>query len=83
MNLWLNASIGVSLALFPCAFMCFSASLERRLVGIQMTSLLLTIIFVTFALAFRALTLLDIAIALALVAYGGGLFYARSMEKHR
>jgi multisubunit Na+/H+ antiporter MnhF subunit len=82
MNLWLAASVGLSLALIPCAFMCFSASPERRLVGIQMTGLLLTILFVAITLAFGYLRFIDVAVALALCAYGGGLFYARSMEKH-
>ncbi len=82
MNLWLAASVSLSLALFPCVFMCFRSSPEHRLVGIQMTSLLLTILFVAITLACGYPLLLDVAIALALCAYAGGLFYARSMQRH-
>jgi len=82
MNLWLAASVGLSLALFPCAFICLSTSPERRLVGIQMTGLVLTILLVAITLACGYLPFLDAAGALALCAYGGGLFYARSMEKN-
>jgi len=82
MNLWLAASVSLSLALFPCVFMCFRKSPERRLVGIQMTSLLVTILLVAITLAYGYPLLLDAAIALALCAYAGGLLYARSMQRH-
>jgi len=82
MNLWLAAGVGLSLALLPCGFMCFSGSAERRLVGVQMTSLLLTMIVVAMTLASGRLPFLDVAFALALCAYGGGLLYARFMERH-
>ncbi len=82
MNLWLAASAGISLTLLPCAFVCFRGSPERRLVGIEMTSLLLTLLLVALTIAFGTQPFIDIALIMAILTFGGGLFYARFMERH-
>lgn len=82
MNLWLAACVGISLTLVPCAFMCLRGSSERRLVGLEMTSLLLTLLLVALTIGFGRQPFIDIALAMAIFTYSGGLIYARLMEKH-
>jgi hypothetical protein len=43
MNVWLIAAAGVSATLIPCADMCLRGRPERRLVGLEMASLIVTI----------------------------------------
>jgi hypothetical protein len=43
MNVWLIAAAGVSASLILCADMCLRGRPERRLVGLEMTSLIVTI----------------------------------------
>lgn len=69
-------------ALVPCASMCLRGSPERRLVGLEMASLLVIIIMVLFTVGFGRLPFIDLPLALAIMSFGGGLVFARFMEKH-
>jgi multicomponent Na+:H+ antiporter subunit F len=82
MNAWLIAAAGVSATLIPCADMCLRGRPERRLVGLEMTSLIVTIALVLFTVGFGRTPFMDLPLALALMSFGGGLVFARFMEKH-
>jgi multisubunit Na+/H+ antiporter MnhF subunit len=82
MNLWLIAGVAVSSALLPCADMCLRGSPERRLVGLQMTSILVTIAMVMFTIGFGRTPFIDLPLALAIMSFGGGLIFARFLGKH-
>ncbi len=82
MNLWLLAGAGVCCALVPCAAVSLWGSAERRLVGVQMTSLMIILAMVIFAIASGRLFLVDIGLAAAVMSFGGGLVFARFLEKH-
>jgi multisubunit Na+/H+ antiporter MnhF subunit len=82
MNLWLMAACGAALALVPCAVMCLHGPPDRRLVGLEMTGLTLTITLVLLTVGFGRLPFIDLAVALAILSFGGGLVFARFLEKH-
>lgn len=82
MNAWLMAGAAVIVALLPCADMCLRGSPERRLVGFEMTSLLVTIAMVLFTVGFARTIYIDLPLALAVMSFGGGLVFARFLEKH-
>ncbi|HZC44726.1 MAG TPA: MrpF/PhaF family protein [Acidobacteriaceae bacterium] len=82
MNPWLLAGMSVSATLVPCAAMCLRGSPERRLVGLEMTSLLITISMVMFAVGNGRTPFVDIPLALAILSFGGGLVFARFLGKH-
>lgn len=82
MNPWLIAGVSVSAALLPCADMCLRGSPERRLVGLEMTSMLVTIAMVMFAVGYGRTPFVDIPLALAILSFGGGLVFARFLGKH-
>ena len=82
MNIWLIAAAGVSAALIPCADMCLRGTPERRLVGLEMASLIVTIALVLFTVGFGRTPFMDIPLALALMSFGGGLVFARFLGKH-
>jgi multisubunit Na+/H+ antiporter MnhF subunit len=82
MNIWLVAAAAVSATLIPCADMCLRGTPERRLVGLEMTSLIVTIALVLFTMGFGRSPFMDLPLALALMSFGGGLVFARFLGKH-
>jgi multicomponent Na+:H+ antiporter subunit F len=82
MNIWLAAAAGVSATLIHCADMCLRGSTERRLVGLEMASLIVTIALVLFTVGFGRTPFMDLPLALALMSFGGGLVFARFLGKH-
>ena len=82
MNVWLIAAAAVSATLIPCADMSLRGSPERRLVGLEMTSIVVTIAMVMFTVAFGRTPFIDLPLALAIMSFGGGLIFARFLGKH-
>ena len=82
MNFWLLTGVVVSATLVPCADMCLRGAPERRLVGLEMTSLIITITLVLFTIGFGRMPFIDLPLALAIMSFGGGLVFARFLEKH-
>ena len=82
LNAWLIAAAAVCTALIPCADMCLRGSPERRLVGLEMTSILITIAMVLLTVGFGRSIFIDLPLALAIMSFGGGLVFARFLEKH-
>ncbi len=82
MNAWEIAGAIVAVTLLPCADMCLHGSPERRLVGLEMTGMIVTIAMICFTVGFGRLQFLDLPLALAVMSLGGGLVFARFLEKH-
>lgn len=82
MNAWLIAGIVISGCLVPCADMCLRGSPERRLVGIEMTGIIVTLVLVLFTVGTHRLPFIDLPLTLAIMSFGGGLVFARFIEKH-
>lgn len=81
-NPWMLTAWAVIATLAPCAYMCLRGSPERRLVGLEMTSVLLTLAMVLLTVGFGRSIFIDLPLALAIMSFGGGLVYARFLEKH-
>lgn len=81
-NPWVWAGAAVTAALAPCAWMCLHGTPERRLVGVEMASILITLAMVMFTVGFGRLILIDLPLTLAIMSFGGGLVFARFLEKH-
>ncbi len=82
MNVFLVSGVAVSATLLPCAAMCLRGEPERRLVGLEMTSIVVTIALVLFTVGFGRVPFIDLPLALAIMGFGGGLIFARFLEKH-
>jgi multicomponent Na+:H+ antiporter subunit F len=82
MNVWLAAAGGVCVTLIPCADMCLRGTPERRLVGLEMATVIVTIALVLFTVGFGRLPFMDLPLALAIMSFGGGLVFARFLGKH-
>lgn len=82
MSAWLAATYAVASCLVPCAIMCMRGSPERRMVGFEMTSVVVTLLLALFTVASNRLVFMDIPLTLAILTLGGGLVFARFLEKH-
>lgn len=82
MNVWLITAIVVSACLVPCADMCLRGTPERRLVGVEMTGIIVTLILVLFTIGTDRLPFIDLPLATAIMSFGSGLVFARFLEKH-
>ena len=82
MNAWLAAGAAVSAGLIPCALMSLRGSPERRLVGLEMASMLVTIAMVMFTVGWNRLPFIDLALTLAIMTFGGGLVFARFLGRY-
>ncbi|HET7347394.1 MAG TPA: monovalent cation/H+ antiporter complex subunit F [Acidobacteriaceae bacterium] len=69
-------------SLIPCAWTCLRGSPERRLVGLEMAALVITIVMVLVTVGEGRLIFMDIPLTLAVLAFGAGLVFARFLEKH-
>lgn len=76
------AAAAVTAALVPCADMCLRGRPERRLVGLEMASVVVILAMVLFTVAFGRSPFMDLPLALAIMSFGGGLVFARFLEKH-
>ncbi|MGI8769982.1 MAG: monovalent cation/H+ antiporter complex subunit F [Acidobacteriaceae bacterium] len=81
-NPWIAASVVIGTALIPCAWMCLRGSPERRLVGLEMTSVLVVIELILLTIGYGRLPFIDLPLTLAVLTLGAGLVFARFLEKH-
>lgn len=81
MNLWLAAAEVLLFALVPCGIAVFRGNAIERLVALEMAGVVESILLVMLAAAFRRPSTYDLAVALALLTFGGGLVFARFLER--
>lgn len=81
MNVWLVAATVMLLALVPCGAVCLRGDPVRRLVGLELAALVTTLTLVLLAKGFDRDVYYDVALAFALLSFGGGLVFARLLER--
>ncbi|MGB9029531.1 MAG: monovalent cation/H+ antiporter complex subunit F [Acidobacteriaceae bacterium] len=82
MNPWIATAVVTGACLVPCAWTCLHGPVEKRLVGLEMTGILVTILLVLLTIGYGRLVFVDIPLTLALLSFGAGLVFARFLEKH-
>ena len=82
MNIWLMAGIAVSSSLILCAFMCLRGTPERRVVGLEMTSMIVVTAMVLFTIGMGRIPFIDLPLTLAILSFGGGLVFVRFLRRY-
>ena len=82
MNIWMISGGAVACSLVPCAFMCLQGTPERRLVGVEMTGMIVIISMVLFTVGMGRLIFIDLPLTLAIMSFGGGLVFVRFLGKY-
>jgi multicomponent Na+:H+ antiporter subunit F len=81
MNAWLIAATVLLISLGPLLLACFRGDPIDRLVGFEAASAITVMILMLLTLGFQRVDLMDVALAAALLSFGGGLVYARFLER--
>jgi len=81
MNVWLMGSAVMLFALVLCGISCFRGDAMERLVGLEMAGIIVTLLLVMLAEGMGRVNFYDLALALALLSFGGGLVFARFLER--
>src|SRR5512133_2398825 len=81
MNVWLMAAGAMLVCLIPCGVVCLRGDAMNRLVGLEAAGVIAALAFLLLAEGFGRQPFADLALALALLAFGGGLVFARFLER--
>lgn len=78
---WTIASLVMFVALLPCVVACLRGTELDRLVALETAATILCLLLVCLAQAWHRTFYYDLAIALAILAFGGGLVFTRFLER--
>jgi multicomponent Na+:H+ antiporter subunit F len=81
MNEWLWAAAGVLLALVPAGIVCFRGKISDRLVGLEFASVLVTIELMLLVQGYDRGSFFDLPLTLAFLGFGGGMVFARFVQR--
>jgi multicomponent Na+:H+ antiporter subunit F len=82
MSAWLAGALALCAGLVPCAAVALRAQdVMERVVALEMASVLVTLALVMLAEAMQRPLFLDLALTQALLSFGGGLVFARFLER--
>ena len=81
MNVWLIAALALILGLVPCGIVVFREPPMDRLVALELASVLSSLVLLLLAQGFHRPPFFDLALALALLSFAGGLVFARFFER--
>jgi multicomponent Na+:H+ antiporter subunit F len=82
LNAWILAGAGFALCLVPCAVVALRArNVVDRLVALEMAAACESLALLVLAEGFERTIFFDAALSLALLSFGGGLVFARFLER--
>jgi multicomponent Na+:H+ antiporter subunit F len=80
-NVWLIAALALILGLIPIGFVVFREPPMDRLVALELASVISSLVLLLLAQGFHRPPFFDLALALALLSFAGGLVFARFFER--
>jgi multicomponent Na+:H+ antiporter subunit F len=80
-NIWLVAALALIVGLVPCGIVAFREPPMDRLVGLELASVIVSLVLILLAQGFHRPPFFDLALALALLSFAGGLVFARFLER--
>lgn len=81
MNPWLISATVLLFTLIPAGIASFRGEAMDRLVGLEFASIITTLILMLLGHGFQRIPFYDIALAAALLSFGGGLVFVRFLER--
>jgi multicomponent Na+:H+ antiporter subunit F len=78
---WTVAAFALLIGLVPCGVVCLRGQPTERLVGLEMAGNIDALALLLLAIAYQRTIYLDLALALALLTFAGGLVFARFLER--
>lgn len=81
MNPWLFSAFVLLLLMVPCFIACLRGDVVNRLVALEAGSAMAAIILLLLTEGYGRIPFVDLALTMALLAFGGGLVFARFLER--
>lgn len=81
MNPWFSAATVLIVCLFPCLLVCSRGDALHRLVGLEAAGLIACMALLLLAEGFHRPSFTDLALALALLSFAGGLVFVRFLGR--
>lgn len=81
MNAWLLTATALMFCLIPCGLVVFRGKPIVRLVGLEMGASIATMVLLLLAEGFKNPNFYDLAVASALLAFGGSMVFVRFLER--
>ncbi len=78
---WLAVAAGFLAALLPAGAVCLRGSAPDRLAGLEFAAVALTLALLALSMGFGRPGFVDLAVALAVMSFGGGMVFARFLER--
>ena len=82
MNAWMLAATVMLFALVPCGIISFKGSPMDRVVGLELTGIVASMLLLMLAEGMGNPNFYDVGLAMALLAFGGGMVFVRFMERY-
>lgn len=82
MNVWELAAQVMIFTLVPVGWIAARGDPRQRLVGFYMAGVVITLLMMLLTMAFNRMPMMDLAITLALMSFGGGIVFARFFGRH-
>jgi multicomponent Na+:H+ antiporter subunit F len=76
MNIWELSAQVMMFGLVPLVWSAMRGDSRHRLVSFYMTGVLITLLLMLLTIAFNRMPMMDLAIAMALMSFGGGIVFA-------
>ena len=81
MKVWLWCAAALLLALVPCGVTVFRGTAGDRLAGLEMSGVVVTLELILLAQGFHRLAFYDLSLTAAILSFGGGMVFARFLER--
>lgn len=82
MNIWELAAEVMIFSLVPLAWLALRGDPRQRLASFFMTGVVITLLMMVLTMAFNRMPMMDVAITLALMSFGGGIVFVRFFARH-
>lgn len=82
MNIWELAAEVTIFSLVPLTWSAMRGTAPSRLLAFYMGSVVVTLMLMLLTMAFNRMPMMDLAIALAIMSFGGSLVFARFFARH-
>lgn len=82
MNVWELAAQVMIFSLAPLTWMAVRGDVRHRLVAFFMAGVVITLLLMLLTMAFRRMPMMDLALTLALMSFGGGIVFSRFLARY-
>jgi multisubunit Na+/H+ antiporter MnhF subunit len=80
-NHWLWSAFALLIALVPCLYVAAFKSPQERLIALEFASCIVTLQMVLLSEGFHRPSFYDLPLTLALLSFGGGMVFARFLQR--